>query len=306
MRTSRSIRLAALNEKTMADQHPALFRPMGASGLRAGTALFEDVVDALSAVISTQGDKDAERLSFPPVMSRSQIEASGYLKTFPNLLGCVCCMEAPSPGSPGETAAGVLQEIVYSPSDLVLTPSSCYPLYPIVAAEGPVPDGGRRFDIASYCFRREPSEEIDRLQSFRMREFVCIGSSETVMDAREAWMIKGEALLSQLGLQPRMMVANDPFFCPGASFLAASQRARKLKYELVVDMACGSKPTACMSFNYHHATFGEVFGLELQDGSLAHSACMGVGMDRLALALFSQHGLDTGAWPAAVRSLLRL
>ena len=34
------------------------------------------------------------------------------------------------------------------------------------------------FDVASDCFRREPSRDIDRLQSFRMREFVFIGAPE--------------------------------------------------------------------------------------------------------------------------------
>jgi hypothetical protein len=31
-------------------------------------------------------------MRFPPVMSRAQLEKSGYLKSFPNLLGCVCAL----------------------------------------------------------------------------------------------------------------------------------------------------------------------------------------------------------------------
>jgi hypothetical protein len=31
-------------------------------------------------------------MRFPPVMSRKQLEKSGYLKSFPNLLGCVCAL----------------------------------------------------------------------------------------------------------------------------------------------------------------------------------------------------------------------
>ena len=69
-----------------------LFRPMGSDGVYARTALYEDVVERLTAYISRQRDPRAEILRFPPVMSRDQLEKSGYLKSFPNLLGCVCAL----------------------------------------------------------------------------------------------------------------------------------------------------------------------------------------------------------------------
>jgi len=34
----------------------------------------------------------AEVFRFPPVMSRRQLEDAGYLKSFPQLLGCVCAL----------------------------------------------------------------------------------------------------------------------------------------------------------------------------------------------------------------------
>src|SRR6201987_2985746 len=69
-----------------------LFRPMGSDGVYARTALYEDVIERLAAFISRQRDPRAEILRFPPVMSRHQLEKSGYLKSFPNLLGCVCAL----------------------------------------------------------------------------------------------------------------------------------------------------------------------------------------------------------------------
>jgi seryl-tRNA synthetase len=62
-------------------------------------------------------------------------------------------------------------------ADLVLTPASCYPVYPIAAERGPLPDEGLTFDVGCDCFRREPSRDLDRLQSFRMREYVRIVSA---------------------------------------------------------------------------------------------------------------------------------
>src|SRR5882672_7532037 len=71
----------------------ALFRPMGADGVYARTALYEQVVDGLSGLISREREPDTEVLRFPPVMSRRVLEKSGYLKSFPQLLGCVSCLQ---------------------------------------------------------------------------------------------------------------------------------------------------------------------------------------------------------------------
>src|SRR6516225_7372338 len=83
----------------------ALFRPMGVDGVYARTALYEDVVDRLSSLISRHREPATEVLRFPPVMSRRQLEQSGYLKSFPNLLGCVCALH----GSESEIRAAADQ-----------------------------------------------------------------------------------------------------------------------------------------------------------------------------------------------------
>ena len=66
---------------------------MGADGVYARTGLYEGVVDALTAMITRYRHPRAEVFRFPPVMSRKMIETSGYLKSFPNLLGCMCCLQ---------------------------------------------------------------------------------------------------------------------------------------------------------------------------------------------------------------------
>src|ERR1700722_20413 len=69
-----------------------LFRPLGVPGVYARTELYEDLVARLSVAISSLSEPATEVLRFPPVMSRSQLEKAGYLKSFPNLLGCVCAL----------------------------------------------------------------------------------------------------------------------------------------------------------------------------------------------------------------------
>jgi seryl-tRNA synthetase len=240
-------------------------------------------------------------------MSRHQLEKSGYLKSFPNLLGCVCALhgsEAQIRASADSYETGGDWTKGLSPADLVLSPAACYPVYPLVAARGRLPNGGLLFDVAADCFRREPSRSLDRLQSFRMREFVRIGTPQEIMAFREQWMARAEGLARDLALPCKLDVANDPFFGKVGQMMAVSQRQHALKFELLIPYYDGAKPTACMSFNCHLEHFGEVWGIHDQAGAVAHTGCVAFGMDRLAVALFANHGVDVARWPASTRQAL--
>lgn len=287
----------------------ALFVPTGINGVYGRTGAYEGVVEALAALISAHRPPGAEVLRFPPVMSRKHLERHGYLKSFPNLLGCVSCLS----GSEREIRAmqdrferGEHWTDCLAAADLVLSPAACYPVYPIVAARGPVPAGGLVFDVASDCFRREPSRDLDRLQSFRMREFVRIGAPAEVQAFRDAWIESARALAEALGLPHRVDLASDPFFGRGGQIVALSQMQQELKFELLVPVRSDEQPTACMSFNYHREHFGEAWDIRTVDDALAHTGCVAFGMDRLAVALFATHGARVESWPAAVRAVLEL
>ena len=155
------------------------------------------LTERLTALITRHRDPGTEVMRFPPVMSRSQLEKSGYLNSFPNLLGCVCGLhgtERDIHAAVSRFAAGGDWTTSLSPADQVLSPAACYPVNPIAARRGPLPAGGLRFDVAADCFRREPSPHLDRLQSFRMREYVCIGSPDDVSGFRERWMVRAQAM----------------------------------------------------------------------------------------------------------------
>ncbi len=286
-----------------------LFHQMGADGVYARSALYEEVVERLAALITHHREPGTEVMRFPPVMSRAQLEKSGYLKSFPNLLGCVCGLH----GTEREIHAAVSRfdaggdwTTSLSPADLVLSPAACYPLYPIAAARGPLPPGGLRFDVAADCFRREPSRHLDRLQSFRMREYVCIGSPDDVSDFRERWMVRAQAIARDLGLTFRVDYASDPFFGRVGQMKAVSQMQQSLKFELLVPLRSQDQPTACMSFNYHRDHFGTTWDIRDASGEAAHTGCVAFGMDRLAVAMFHTHGTELAGWPASVRNLLGL
>jgi seryl-tRNA synthetase len=282
----------------------ALFRPLGPGGVYARTARFEQVVEGLSALISRYREDNTEILRFPPVTSRAQVEKSGYLHSFPHLLGCVSCLQ----GSESEIRAALEtkkadQEWVtaLSATDLVLAPAACYPLYPLVASRGQIPKGAVKFDVACDCFRREGSHEIGRFQSFRMREYVCIGAAEEVVEFRSRWLARADEFANALGIPYRIAAASDPFFGRAGKMMAASQVEQELKFELLIPVRSEEAPTACMSFNYHRDHFGIIWHLRTEVGEVAHTACVAFGIDRLALALFSVHGVDFEKWPRHVR-----
>ena len=139
-----------------------------------------------------------------------------------------------------------------------------------------------------------------------MREFVRIGAPDEIVQFREQWMARAPRLAADLGLPHTMDVANDPFFGRVGQVMAVSQRQQALKFELLIPYYRGASPTACMSFNYHREHFGQVWGIRDEKGELAHTSCVAFGIDRLAVALFANHGLDLKKWPAATRSALAL
>jgi seryl-tRNA synthetase len=280
----------------------------GVDGLYGRSGQFEDVIIAFERLIDRFGGADgAEAIRFPPGMNRAYFETSGYMKSFPQLAGTVhsfCgneldhinllkCMDADEDWTSQQKI-----------TDIVLTPAACYPLYPTIAKRGAIAASGALFDLQSYCFRHEPSTDPARQQLFRMREYVCMGTQDHVTEFRQTWMDRGLKMMEEVGLTVEIDVANDPFFGRAGKMLANNQRDQNLKFELLIPITSTTNPTACMSFNYHQDAFGAKWGLNLEDGAVAHTACVGFGLERIALALFHHHGLDVNTWPEPVRKAL--
>ena len=281
----------------------ALLKPTGAAGVYARSGLFEQVIEGLASLTSRYREPATEVLRFPPVMSRQMLEKSGYLQSFPHLLGCVSCLEGTESEirtsvTKGDWAKGL------AATELVLAPAACYPVYPFQAAQGVLPPEGKLFDVAAECFRHEATHEPGRLQSFRMREYVCLGTPEQATDFRKRWIPQAEGIAQRLALPYSIAPASDPFFGRAGRLAALSQLEQSLKFELLIPVISEEEPTACMSFNYHLDHFGSTWNLSTASGSVAHTSCVAFGMDRLALAVFATHGIDSEAWPASVRELL--
>jgi seryl-tRNA synthetase len=286
-----------------------LLKPSGVDGVYSRTGAYESVVEALAALISRHRPENCEVFRFAPVMPRASLEKQGYLQSFPNLIGAVSSLagtdrEIAKSARKHEDGGDWTEDL--KPTDLVLAPAACYPIYPIAAERGIVPDDGYIFDVAADCFRREPSRNVDRLQTFRMREYVRIGTPAQIQAFREPWIARAQGIADLIGLTYTVDVANDPFFGRVGTMMANQQREDALKFELLVPVRSAESPTACMSFNYHKEHFGEVWGLHNAAGDVLHTGCVAFGMDRLAVALFVTHGAKIADWPASVRAALNL
>lgn len=283
-----------------------LILPTRVPGTFGRSGVFEDVLERLDALIlRIAKDDGAEPMMFPPVIDRTIIERTSYLESSPHLAGTVFSFvgndrQALALGA--KVRAGEPWADTQQMTHVCLTPAACYPVYPVIA--GTMPAGGRLITLVGWAYRHEPSDEPTRMQSFRVREFIRACAPDEAPVWRDMWHKRGVDLIESLGLPAHSDVAADPFFGRAGVMLGDAQKVKKLKFEVQVPVISAEKPTALCSFNYHEAHFSEVFGIHCANGELAHTACLGFGMERCVMALFRHHGFDIAKWPAKVRERL--
>lgn len=285
-----------------------LILPTGVKGGYGRGPVFEDILNRFDALVmrtAAAAGEVATELTFPPIIARSMIEKLGYLDNFPQLIGSVHSFFGKE-GQGREMAQrardGERWEDMLDITEVMLIPAACYPVYPQFS--GLLSEEGRLVTVKNWCYRHEPSDEPTRLQSFRMREFIRIGAPEQVESWRDTWLERGLTLLQGLGLPAAADVANDPFFGRVGKMMATSQREQRLKFEILVPVISEEKPTAICSFNWHQEHFTGKFGIHRANAQVAHTACLGFGLERVTLALIKTHGFDPQAWPAKVRAQL--
>src|SRR2546423_1086751 len=169
-----------------------LLVPMGVRGLYGRGADFERVAEGFARDATGVARPLANGvLRFPPLFARSNYEKIDHIRNFPDLLGSVHTFT----GHDREHAA-MLDKFTRGEdwsrdlhaTQVMLTPAICYPLYP--TATGTLPEGGRRVDLLGYAFRHEPSQDPARMQLFRQREFVRLGTPEESLRHRDEWLAR--------------------------------------------------------------------------------------------------------------------
>lgn len=283
--------------------------PSGVQGVYGLSGIFESIVEAFEGLITRTGKElNPEVMRFPPVINRQTYLSTDHIETMPDLMGSVHSFvgnQRDHLNMVQKKHAGEDWTSELKPTDVMMVPAACYPLYP-TAANTVLPKEGRLVDLRAFVFRHEPSPDPARMQIFRQREFVKLGTAEQAQSHRDFWLEKGQEILRSVGLEVEAIIANDPFFGRGGRVMAATQQEQTLKFEIVAPIATEEKLTAISSSNCHLDHFGKEFNIKTQDGKDAHTACIGFGLERITLALLKKHGFDPQNWPAEVKQVLEI
>ncbi|MFI7131034.1 hypothetical protein ACIBQ1_35465 [Nonomuraea sp. NPDC050153] len=221
-------------------------------------------------------DSSQEVVLMPPVIPLEVVRRAEYDQLFPHLLGIV------------RTGAGS------SGPELALTPAACHHVYP--EWQGASVDGPKVRAVEADCFRFETSTELGRLRSFRMLEFVCLGSPETCDAWQKGVRSAARDFFASLGVDVRIALASDPFFGRGGRLLANNQVEEGLKQEFVAPVS-SELYQAIASVNMHREHMAKVFDISGPNGEAWHTSCLAFGLDRVYLALEHAHGPDIRKWP---------
>ncbi len=265
---------------------------------------FEDVRERFAALVTRAAAAEApEQLRFPPILPRSDLERIGYLNSFPHLAGSIFAFEGTEAQAAEQYERACCHEDwseFQGMTDLVLTPAACYPVYPAIAARGPLPAGGVTVDAGgAYVFRREPSEDPARLQMFHQREIVRLGEPRQRAGVARRLARAGARAAGRHRPRGRARPRLRPVLRP--------QRPHARRQPA----PAGAEVRGAHADRRPRADRGGVVQLSpgplrlgvrpaLADGEPAHTACLGFGLERITIALLATHGFDIHAWPAEV------
>lgn len=280
---------------------------LGAPGLYAHGPDFVRAYRAFDALMdATFASLGAEVWRFPAVEAKPLFERTDYVASFPQLASALVAFTG---GNPEHAelirvrADGGAWEDLLEPSGVMMSPAACHQLYGVLA--GSTLTAGRVFDLHGACYRHEPSPDPLRMQAFHQHEYPFVGDEAGALAHRDDVGARMHALLARIGLDVDYEVANDPFFGRAGRVLARNQLSAAAKYEISCPVFGPDQPAVALgSANYHGTHFANEFSITGADGRPAHSSCVGLGMERVVLALFATHGLATADWPDAVRAVL--
>lgn len=289
-------------------------RPMG-NGSHVYAGLMSDLYHALDVRFRQIALRmGVEECKFPTLISLDTLMRTGYLEGFPHNANFVCHLpeqaEMVERFKAGVREAGGLPDLsldaAFVRPETALSPTVCYHYYK--SHEG----RQLRTDLIgatalSPCYRYEGKamQGLRRLREFNMREIIFIGRPDEVLARRQALLDAQREMLEFCGLKSTIQTASDPFFIDTYDKKRMFQLSFDLKHEVQAYLPEEDAWLAIGSVNYHQDHFGKAFDIHLPSGEIAHSCCLGFGIDRWCMAVFAQYGLDPQGWTAPLRELVR-
>lgn len=286
------------NASYQLDPMPALVAGGHVSDEFVGVSTYAGVVADLYLALDAyfenwHRDFGATNIILPALLSPSTLEISEYPESNSRHLNTVSHLD--------ERRAGA--EPQRHTSDSVLSPAVCQPAYRMfsgrVLTDTSVLTGYAR------CFRYEGRSTTSMLRSreFGVREFICLGNKQSVFDIRERLLVRAGQVLDEFGLEARVSTAADPFFAEDYADYRMYQMTFAVKHELQALIPHENRYLSLGSVNNHGTHFGQAWNIGTISGQVAHSACMGMGLDRWCYAILSQFGPSPSQWPAKLKEL---
>jgi seryl-tRNA synthetase len=257
---------------------------------------------------------NAKDSHFPAMIDADTLHKCGYFDSHPNAVTFVgniiedfdAIEEFRRANSCSEGALMPQQDHIHI-DGMCLNPAACFPCYPTLT--GQKFKEGQCYTWLGRVFRYESRNinGLDRLYEFNVRELVFVGNEEYVRDCRAKALPIVEELASFMDIDCQVQTATDPFFATVSAAKKFWQAAQEVKNEIKIP-ALGNdgsqKMLACGSINLHGNFFGKRFGFTCENGEPAQTGCVGLGIERWVLAVFTQHGFDEKRWPEAVRNVI--
>ncbi len=247
----------------------------------------------------------AEEQDYPTTVPLRSMIDNGYLSSFPHHALTVSRIHADLADLARAAQAldgDSLPHDIYFSAGQMLAPTVCYHCFESMRGQD-VRNVGRVFTAKARCHRHEgaATSGLTRLQTFNMREIILFDTLNKVAEQKQAILDEVEADFTRWGVAFEIATATDPFFPIQNETKRAFQSLQALKHELRLKLPYDDDDLACASFNNHKDTLVKSYAITDSDTDMPSSGCVGFGLERLAFSLFSQFGMDLGAWPAALR-----
>ena len=184
--------------------------------------------------------------------------------------------------------------------EYIQNPSTCFHCYSI--RENKNISSNIAISAITKCNRYEASnnDNFERLLEFYLREVIFLGSSRYISKTRKETLDLTKKLSHRWDIAGKIVSSNDPFFTNDYKSKSFFQLKLNLKYEFKCDLPFLNRKVSIMSSNVHGDTFSKNFKIKNKNKFL-QTGCMGFGLERFAMVIIAQHGLDKNKWPKKLK-----
>ena len=240
--------------------------------------------------------QSAKEYLFPSFLPVKELAKIDYFVSFPHLANFPVSLKDEGDNiknfvATGSTGCeGHLSLTETTAIENILTPAACYHFY--VALKGKSYSEPQYYTTRNTCYRREKYyRSLERQWCFSMREIVCIGTEQEVLQFLDFYRNIMLKLFDAISLPIKLEHATDPFFQPLQDPKFIAQKLSPVKHEMIY-----KDSLAIGSLNFHRNYFGEAFEINAQEEP-AFSGCVAFGIDRWMFACLEQFGPDQSKWP---------